>query len=65
MSNSTAKESDEIDPESILDDKTNGPVCKFGTLTLKRGEKLKVEHLEFNDIVCRCDVPSFVTCSEN
>ena len=62
--NFTATENDEIDPDSVDNDKTDGPTCKFGNLTLKRGEKLKLEHREDYNVLCRCDVPPFVTCSK-
>lgn len=64
VSNFTATENDEIDPESISTNKTDGPVCKFGNLALKRGEKLKLEQRENDNVLCRCDVPPFVTCSQ-
>lgn len=63
MLNFAATENDEIDPDSVDDGRADGPTCKFGSLTLKRGEKLKIEHHKDYKVLCRCDVPPFVTCS--
>lgn len=54
-----------IDPKSMSnEDKIEASQCKFGSLTLWRGEKLIDEKDKYHHIVCKCMIPPFITCSE-
>lgn len=57
-----ANEHDGIDPGSILNAETNGPVCKFGQLILRRGEKLINESDKYT--TCKCEIPPIITCQQ-
>lgn len=56
----TANENDEI--ESRSKEKLDGPICKFGNLTLQRGEKLKPQHTTYYYTSCACEIPPTLTC---
>lgn len=57
-----ASENDEIDQESKLNEITEGLTCKFGKLTLKRGEKLIYTRDKIDQTICTCQIPPFITC---
>lgn len=57
-----ANKHDSIDPGSILNAETNGPVCKFGQLILRCGEKLINESDKYT--TCKCEIPPIIICQK-
>lgn len=57
-----ANKNDKIDSKSRSIEESDGSICKFGNLTLRRGEELEPEHTKYYDNLCKCEMPPILTC---